>query len=89
LFYQPTGEKPKIDITMALNKDKELITTFTHKQTHESVSFVGLNFLTGSEITLQEWKQEYAAKGTGTGDVPSGGDAPSRRRDWTKKSWIK
>jgi hypothetical protein len=86
-YVRSTGENPEIDITMAINEDKELITTFTHWQTHESVRFEGLDKLKGNESSLQEWSEETSSRkkgGDGGGEKP-GGDTPPRRRDWTQK----
>jgi molecular chaperone DnaK (HSP70) len=76
-YIKSTDEYPEVDITMELNDNKELITTFTHKQTRESVKFEKLDMLKGSEITLQEINPPPHRPG---GSRVSGG----HRRDWTQ-----
>jgi len=66
-YIKSTGESPLIDITMELNSDKDLITTFTHRQTRESVRFEKLDELKGEEISLQEDKQPDVLPGPGNG----------------------
>jgi len=53
-YIKSTGENPIIDVAMELNSDKDLITTFIHRQTNESMRFEKLDLLTGNEISLQE-----------------------------------
>jgi len=53
-YIKSTGENPIIDVAMELNSDKDLITTFIHRQTNESMRFEKLDLLMGNEISLQE-----------------------------------
>ncbi len=53
-YIRSTGEFPEVDITLELTKDKVLVTTFTHKQTHEFLRLEKLGALKGDEVDLQE-----------------------------------
>ncbi len=53
-YIQTTGEDPEITITLELTKDKVLVTTFTHKQTGESMQLEKLDEFKGKEVFLQE-----------------------------------
>lgn len=81
-YIRSTGESPLIDITMELTDDKVLITTFTHRQTHESVTFEELNELKGTEITLKEVPLEPPPPAP-----PEPPEPPPRRprRHWTQE----
>lgn len=54
-FLKATGREPEIEITMELDDDRDLSTTFVHKQTSESIRFIKLNELEGKDIILQEY----------------------------------
>ncbi len=97
-YIRSTGDFPEIDIAMELNSDKDLITTFTHKQSGESVRFEKLDQLNGNEIQLQEEKERgkigSGQEGGGPGGAGPGGGGPGRGggginpkprgRDWSQ-----
>ena len=54
LYIEPTGEEPEVVVTMEITKTRALVTTFTHKQTGQSVRFLELDKITFAELPLQE-----------------------------------
>jgi molecular chaperone DnaK (HSP70) len=83
-YIKSTGEKPLVDITMELTADKILVTTFTHKQTNESLVLERLDELKGKEIILQEhtWKIEHEDD---DGDDNDNGDKRIQIDEWTRE----
>jgi hypothetical protein len=69
---------------MELTADKILVTTFTHKQTNESLVLERLDELKGKEIILQEhtWKIEHEDD---DGDDNDNGDKRIQIDEWTRE----
>lgn len=89
-YIRSTGESPLIDITMELTDDKALITTFTHRQTRESVRFERLDELKGTEIMLHEKPKRAASVPDDERDqTPRPNTDKICRRDWTQEQFEK